>query len=147
MRTPPEPNRSGTFDTTPHHRSASTRRRARRAREALERRFGGELSLRDRGDDPQAVEDFLALQAAGWKGDASKKGEAYQVTGRAEWLREVTDKFRSRGSSWHWTSAPETGPSTSCSASAQEAACAPFRMPTTRPARPTGWAAPRAPGA
>ncbi len=72
------------------------------------------------------------------EGRCVQEGEAYQVTGRAEWLREVTDKFRSRGSSWHWTSAPETGPSTSCSAFAQAAAYAAFRTPTMRLSAPDG---------
>lgn len=90
-------NASADADTLPHHRSSSTRKKAKQSRRALEHDLGAKLSVRDRSDDPSVVDEFLALQAAGWKGDASKRGVAYQITGRAPWLHEVTERYRSLG--------------------------------------------------
>lgn len=90
-------NTSREADTVPYHRSASTRKKANRYRRALEHDLGARLAVRDRSDDPNVIEDFLTLQAAGWKGDASKRGVAYRITGRAPWLHEVAERFRSRG--------------------------------------------------
>lgn len=88
---------SADIDIVPHHRSASTRKKAKQARRALERSLGAELSIRDRSDDSNVVEDFPLLQAAGWKGDPSTRGVAYRITGRAPWLHEVAERFRARG--------------------------------------------------
>src|SRR3954454_12366126 len=49
--------------------SKSGRRRLRLKAKALGRELGS-LKLVDRSDDPQAVEDFLSLEASGWKGEA-----------------------------------------------------------------------------
>lgn len=88
---------SAEVDTIPHHRSASTRKKAKQARRGLERELGAELATRDRSDDPNIVENFLDLQVAGWKGDPSKRGVAYRITGRAQWLHEVAERYRRRG--------------------------------------------------
>lgn len=84
-------------DTVPHHRSSSTRKKAKQYRRALEHALGATLSVRDRTDDPSVIDEFLNLQAAGWKGDASKRGVAYQITGRGQWLHEITARYRSQG--------------------------------------------------
>lgn len=48
----------------------SSRRKAElaRRRRALERELGASVTLVDRTDDPTAVDEFLALEASGWKG-------------------------------------------------------------------------------
>lgn len=64
-------------------RASDLRRRRRRLEEAL----AAPLVLRDRGDDPGAVDSFLALEASGWKGRA---GSALVcLPGRAEFFRDV----------------------------------------------------------
>lgn len=88
---------SSDLDMVPHHRSRSTQKKARQAWRALEHTFDAQLAARDRSEDPLVIEDFLTLQAAGWKGDASRRGVAYQITGRAPWLHEVAARFRSKG--------------------------------------------------
>lgn len=49
----------------------SAKRRAEfgRRRRALERECGGTIRLVDRTNDPSAIDEFLALEASGWKGD------------------------------------------------------------------------------
>jgi hypothetical protein len=63
-----------------HRRPASTylqetlrgthRKELRRVRRVLGRELGADLVTVDRADDPRAVDDFLALEASGWKGRA-----------------------------------------------------------------------------
>jgi CelD/BcsL family acetyltransferase involved in cellulose biosynthesis len=65
----------------------------------LGRRLGEQLGeppeLRDVSDDPAAVEGFLALEAAGWKG---QNGTAFAcLEGHAEFFRELCDNFRAAG--------------------------------------------------
>lgn len=88
---------SGELDVEPHHRSTSTRKQARQRRRALERACGAQLGMRDRSNDPAAVEDFLDLQTAGWKGDPDRHGLAYRLTGRERWLRELAARARANG--------------------------------------------------
>lgn len=79
----------------PHHASAATRKGLRRDARNLAADLGYPLSFTDRGEDPEALEQFLTLQASGWKGDASKGGAAYLLNpALAAWIREVTDEFR-----------------------------------------------------
>lgn len=59
----------------------SSRRRAElgRRRRALEREFDEPVKLVDRTNDPSAIDEFLALEASGWKG-----GEGTAIASRAE---------------------------------------------------------------
>ncbi len=50
------------------HRSGKRRREAKRLRNRLARDLGAPTELRDLGASPRAVEQFLALESAGWKG-------------------------------------------------------------------------------
>lgn len=71
----------------------STRARNNLAR--IEESVGGTLTLVDRGEDPAAIEQFLDLQAAGWKGDVtSGLAYAYRVSGNAAWFTDIADRFR-----------------------------------------------------
>lgn len=51
--------------------SSKRRRELRRQRKLLAGALGGEVATTDRAGDPAAVTDFLALEAAGWKGERS----------------------------------------------------------------------------
>jgi len=74
--------------------SGSVRRFARKRR-SLGRELGAAVEVVDRSDDPGALEDFLRLEASGWKGRA---GGAFQVRpGHAEFLRQMWDGFRAQG--------------------------------------------------
>lgn len=78
------------------HSPSLTHKRARQVR-ALEKAIGGPLRLDDLRDDPDALEQFFALQAAGWKGDPSRGGAGLRVTGFDRWFREVASNFRADG--------------------------------------------------
>jgi hypothetical protein len=70
------------------------RERRRRARRALERVVGPLTSV-DRADDPEAVERFLELEAAGWKGRA---GTAIACDpAAAAFFREICRRFAAAG--------------------------------------------------
>jgi Acetyltransferase (GNAT) domain len=79
------------------HLSHRTRKRFSHSLRDLEQRIGGELTMVDRGPDPDALDEFLRLQASGWKGDVSRGGGAFLVTGQDRWFREVTSSFREDG--------------------------------------------------
>lgn len=80
------------------HLSSRKRKQLRRHERALERELGGPLELVELGDRPDAFEQFLDLEASGWKGDRSRKGAALRVKpGAAEWYTEVADSLRRRG--------------------------------------------------
>jgi CelD/BcsL family acetyltransferase involved in cellulose biosynthesis len=75
----------------------STRGRAdyRRRRRALERECGGALQLVNLAGDPSGVEAFLALEAAGWKGD---KGTAIgSHASDAEFFRKACHDLAAAG--------------------------------------------------
>ncbi|MBW4032533.1 MAG: GNAT family N-acetyltransferase [Acidobacteria bacterium] len=79
------------------HLSHRTRKRFSRSLRELQHQFGGELSLVDRGPDPDALAEFLRLQASGWKGDLTRGGGAFLVTGQDRWFKDATASFRSEG--------------------------------------------------
>jgi CelD/BcsL family acetyltransferase involved in cellulose biosynthesis len=87
------------------HRAAATQpapeppskegRERRRLQRRLEKELDGEVQLRDRSDDPEAIEDFLRLEAESWKGRA---GTAF--TSRPadeEFMRQICVAFRNEG--------------------------------------------------
>jgi CelD/BcsL family acetyltransferase involved in cellulose biosynthesis len=74
-------------DMRPHHRRDHERQRRR-----LAERLGGELETRDRAGDEAAVERFLDLEAAGWKGATAMK-----ATGDADFFRQVCARFAAAG--------------------------------------------------
>lgn len=78
------------------HLSASSRKKTRRLAKNLAQEHGG-LEVVDESNDPGAIERFLALQSAGWKGDAAQDGKAFERTGLDAWFRAVTDAFRQDG--------------------------------------------------
>jgi CelD/BcsL family acetyltransferase involved in cellulose biosynthesis len=81
------------------HLSSSRAKAYRRRVRGLERDAGGApLALSDRRDDPAVLEDFLAFQAAGWKGDRDKGGGAFILDPVHErWYRAVTRAFAEDG--------------------------------------------------
>ncbi|KZM35979.1 GNAT family N-acetyltransferase [Oerskovia enterophila] len=77
--------------------SRSKRKQVERLTRRLEEATGSSLVMEDRGDDPRAFETFVALEAAGWKGDVDQDGGALEVTpGAVEWFTDVTDGLRER---------------------------------------------------
>ncbi|MFF2622096.1 GNAT family N-acetyltransferase [Oerskovia jenensis] len=78
--------------------SASRRKNLRRGRRHLVEELGQELRIVDATDEPGIVDQFLDLEAAGWKGDRSKGGEARRVVpGAAEWFAGLVEAYRERG--------------------------------------------------
>ncbi|KRC34287.1 GNAT family N-acetyltransferase [Oerskovia sp. Root22] len=77
--------------------SRSKRKQVERLTRRLEEATGSSLVMEDRGDDARAFETFVALEAAGWKGDVDQDGGALEVTpGAVEWFTDVTDGLRER---------------------------------------------------
>lgn len=61
-------------------------------------REAGPLALHDESDDPGAVDRFVTLQAAGWKGDAARGGAALGLDpGADRWFRDLVAGFRRDG--------------------------------------------------
>jgi CelD/BcsL family acetyltransferase involved in cellulose biosynthesis len=79
------------------HFGSDSRKHHRRWARALEAEAGAPLRLVDRSGDPSAISDFIDLEDAGWKGDASKGGWGIRLRGAGEWLTEMTARFRADG--------------------------------------------------
>jgi CelD/BcsL family acetyltransferase involved in cellulose biosynthesis len=80
------------------HMGAGRRKDVRRRARALARAAGGPLELHDLSADPGAEAQFVALQAAGWKGDAAQGGAALSLDPAAHrWFRDVVGGFRRSG--------------------------------------------------
>jgi Acetyltransferase (GNAT) domain len=79
------------------HLNPSTSKRYAQYYRGLERSVGGELSFTDRGEDPAAIDEFLDLQVAGWKGDATRGGRAFRLVGEDAWFTDVAAAFRASG--------------------------------------------------
>lgn len=80
------------------HMGAGRRKDVRRRIRALERAAGGPLLLQDVSDDPTADEDFLAVQAEGWKGDTTRGGAAVALDPAMQrWFRDALAGFRRDG--------------------------------------------------
>jgi CelD/BcsL family acetyltransferase involved in cellulose biosynthesis len=71
------------------------RREFRRISKALEEEVGAPLELVDRAGDPEAVEDFLALETSGWKGRNATALAADPA--HAEFFREMAALMAQRG--------------------------------------------------
>lgn len=75
--------------------SAKRRHEQRRLERRLAETAGGEAVVRDRGDSAEAVDDFLALELAGWKG---REGTALaSSSAHAEFFRQACAGFRRLG--------------------------------------------------
>ncbi|WP_127818010.1 GNAT family N-acetyltransferase [Microbacterium sp. CPCC 204701] len=79
------------------HLSTRTRKGHRRRLAGLARELTGDLSFEDVVDDSASIDEYLALQASGWKGDVEKDGKAFEVTQLDTWFREVSHAFRDDG--------------------------------------------------
>jgi hypothetical protein len=85
-------------DFIPHERSSESRRKAGRLARRFQEQLGEEHPVvATRTSDPSIVDDFLAIQAGGWKGDTEKGGAGYVVTGRADWFRAFAERFMAEG--------------------------------------------------
>jgi len=71
-------------------RRGEVRRRAR----ALAAELGGEVTVVDRAGDPTAVEEFLTLEAAGWKGE---RGTALATSSASGFMSEMCRAFAMEG--------------------------------------------------
>jgi CelD/BcsL family acetyltransferase involved in cellulose biosynthesis len=69
----------------PHHR-----RELQRMTRRLEEELGAQLQIDDRAGRPGSIEEFLQIEASGWKGEA---GTALGSAGHASFFREVCDSF------------------------------------------------------
>ena len=79
----------------------SVLKRLRGQRRSFEKSLGGTLDVIDCSADPHAVDDFLAMEAAGWKG---RVGGAYAVQpGHAEFLKQMCGNFRDSGRLQFWS--------------------------------------------
>lgn len=78
------------------HRSAASNKKVGRYARVLERELGEPLRLTVE-DAPDRDDEFLALQAAGWKGDVGNGGLAYLALGFDGWFRETAAGFRRSG--------------------------------------------------
>lgn len=74
------------------HIPGSARKKLRRLARKLTNEHGA-LELVDESQDQHAIERFLTLQKAGWKGDAVLDGKAFDTTGLGTWFRAVTEAF------------------------------------------------------
>ena len=79
----------------------SNLKRLRRQRRSFEKSFGKELDLIDSSADPQAMDDFLAMEAAGWKGRDG--GASAMRPGHAEFMRQMCNNFRESGCLQLWS--------------------------------------------
>lgn len=70
------------------------RRELEKKRRRLAEKLEAEPVVADRSDSPEAVEEFLRLEASGWKGDA---GTAMQAAGDADVFREICERFAEEG--------------------------------------------------
>lgn len=85
------------LDEAVGHLSRSRRRSVRRAATALVAAHGP-LTWHDRSDDPAAVDEFVRMETAGWKGRAERGGEGVAVLdGGTAWLTEITGRLRRAG--------------------------------------------------
>ena len=74
--------------------SSKHRRELQRLRRRLEEKLGEELEARDRSADEAAWDEFRAIEASGWKGEA---GTALASSGHGELFRELCRRFGARG--------------------------------------------------
>lgn len=80
------------------HLTTKDRQNLRRRARGLAEAAAGPLVLHDLGTDPSVDEQFLDLQAAGWKGEADHGGAALRLDPEHErWFRGVTAAFRRDG--------------------------------------------------
>jgi CelD/BcsL family acetyltransferase involved in cellulose biosynthesis len=80
------------------HMGAGRRKDVRRRARALARAAGGPLELHDLSANPGAEAQFVALQAAGWKGDVAQGGAALTLDPAAHrWFHDVVAGFRRSG--------------------------------------------------
>jgi hypothetical protein len=79
------------------HASARMRKQLAKRSAALVARVGDRLRIEDRGADPVAVDQFIELQAAGWKGDPQRGGWGLKVRGYERWFAEVASLYRADG--------------------------------------------------
>jgi CelD/BcsL family acetyltransferase involved in cellulose biosynthesis len=74
--------------------SANTRKQRARLLRGLEDAVGSALKIEDRSADPAAIEQFLDLEASGWKGDPARGGHALRLIQQDRWFVEVATAFR-----------------------------------------------------
>lgn len=80
-------------DYRPSTLSSASQREMRRQTRKLTADLGP-LEIVDRADDPTAVDDFLALESAGWKG---RLGTALASAGHGPFFRELCAGFAAEG--------------------------------------------------
>jgi CelD/BcsL family acetyltransferase involved in cellulose biosynthesis len=76
--------------------SAKHRRNFERLKRHLEGDLGGELVLRDRTAEREAREEFLRVEASGWKGERGT-GTAFAPIGHGELFLSICERMADRG--------------------------------------------------
>jgi len=79
----------------------SNLKRLRRQRRSFEKSAGNRLEVVDSSADPQVVDEFLEMEAAGWKGRA--RGAFLSQPGHGEFLRQMCNNFRDSGRLRLWS--------------------------------------------
>jgi CelD/BcsL family acetyltransferase involved in cellulose biosynthesis len=75
--------------------SPKTLRNLKRKQRNLGKEIGGTAEIVDRGDDPEAIEEYIALEASGYKAD---NGVAMAIVpGEPEYFRDMCGRFAADG--------------------------------------------------
>jgi CelD/BcsL family acetyltransferase involved in cellulose biosynthesis len=74
--------------------SANTRKQRARLLRGLESAVGSPLTIEDLSSDTDAIEQFLDMEARGWKGDTTRGGHALRLIQQDHWFAEVAGAFR-----------------------------------------------------
>jgi hypothetical protein len=72
------------------------RRERRRRRRLLEQHLGSEITVVDRSADAGAVDDFLRIEASGWKGRV-ENGAFLRDPAKVDWFREWRERWSGAG--------------------------------------------------
>jgi len=75
--------------------SPRTFRNLRRKQRNLGKAMGAPVEVVDRGDDPKAIDDYINLEASGYKADAGVA--MVTVSGEPEFFREMCERFAAAG--------------------------------------------------
>jgi hypothetical protein len=80
------------------HLARGRRQETNRSLRRIEAEFGTAARIEDLTHVPGAVDQFVSMQSAGWKGDVERGGHAFGLSAaRTQALHEIVEAFRDRG--------------------------------------------------